>query len=151
MAPPPVPFDNADDKLKTQQYLQQLMQAQEEANSAKTAADESDQLAAHQLNRMQNSVADQLELLIQQGLLTPEQTEAILSEHSENEEKLKRKMDIQKERLKAKLAARRNNKLSQLREAQEKEKNAVSVKSFLSEINVSSRSVVHTGTPGGQP
>jgi hypothetical protein len=126
LGPPPETFDNADDKLRSQQHLQQLMHAQEEASGAKTSTEESNQLTESQLDRMQGAVSEQLENLIQQDLLTPEQKNAILSEHNENEARLRQKMDAQRERLKAKLATHRGHRLSQLREQQEKEKNAVS-------------------------
>ena len=57
---PPQPFDNSDDRLKTEQLVQQLLQAQQATSIAKTDADNSDLCSEDQVKRYQRGLKEQL-------------------------------------------------------------------------------------------
>ena len=57
---PPEPVDNSDDKLRTEQLLLQLLQAQQAGNMAKTEAENSNLCSEDQLKRYHHGVKEQL-------------------------------------------------------------------------------------------
>ena len=57
---PPQPFDNSDDRLKTEQLVQQLLQAQQATSIAKTDTDNSDLCSDDQVKRYQRGLKEQL-------------------------------------------------------------------------------------------
>ena len=57
---PPEPVDNTDDKLKAEQFLLQLLQAQEAAGRAKSQADTNNHCTEDQIKRLDKGLFEQL-------------------------------------------------------------------------------------------